>query len=134
MVPILPASAPNAAAKFLVVFSKNTGGVEMSYRGKLGFILFALACGTGTALGQDFSLDNGSLTFSANAGTSPASQTVTLTNNTANPISISISTRTQSGGPWLNAGITPNPVPASGGTATITVSVSSSVLQPNTYT
>ncbi len=97
-------------------------------------LLFALvAVLAPRAAAQHFSLDNTSLDFSANAGTSPASQNIILTNNTGGSLKIALNTKTQSGGSWLRASISPNPV-SGGGQATITVAPLSQFLQPNTYT
>src|SRR5258708_21433315 len=85
------------------------------------------------AAAQDFFLDTSSLSFFANAGTSPAPQNIVLTNNTGGAIKISLNAKTQSGGSWLRASISPNPVPANG-QATIVVAPLSSFLQPNDYT
>jgi len=90
-------------------------------------LVITLAIGR-AARAQSFSLTSTSLSFSANAGTSPASQKVTLTNNTSSNLQVSLNVSTQSGGNWLSASISPNPV---GGkkTGTITVTISSSTLQ-----
>ncbi|MDQ2949559.1 MAG: Ig domain-containing protein, partial [Acidobacteriota bacterium] len=80
-----------------------------------------------------FTLSSNSLDFNTNAGTSAGSQTVTLTNNTATSLAFTLIASTQSGGNWLSAGATPNPVPGRG-SSTITVSISSSKLAPGTYT
>src|ERR1700730_11041732 len=110
----------------------RTIGVRMRplWRSLLAFAFLAVLARTAGA--QDFSLDQTDLQFTPGAGTSPAPQTITLTNNTGSDLNISLSPRTQSGGNWLSASITPNPVPANG-QATITVTVMSSNLQPNTY-
>src|SRR5271166_568863 len=88
---------------------------------------FAVAAVLGRAVqAQSFNLDQTNLNFSANAGTSPDPQQVTLFNLTANPLGIGLSV---SGG-FLSASISPDPVPGNG-QATITVTVNSSTLPPN---
>ena len=94
------------------------------------FAIFALLAPVAAA--EDFFLDQTSLEFDPGAGTSPPSQFVTLTNGLVTSIQISINSKTQSGGSWLSASISPNPVPG-GQNATITVSVNSSHLQAGTY-
>ena len=96
----------------------------------LAFAFLAFLAGTAGA--QDFSLDQTDLQFTPGAGTSPDPQLITLTNFTGSNLNISLTARTQSGGNWLRASITPNPVPANG-QSTITVAVMSANLQPNTY-
>ena len=79
------------------------------------------------------SLNPSALTFTTQAGTSPASQTI-IVNNTGNaPLNFSAAASTTSGGLWLKVLPTAGTVPAAG-SKTVTVSVSSSALAPGTYT
>jgi uncharacterized protein (TIGR03437 family) len=94
------------------------------------FVIVVLLAPAASA--QDFFLDQTSLEFDPNAGTSPPAQFVNLTNNLASAIHISLKSTTQSGGGWLSASISPNPVPGLS-QATITVSVNSSHLQAGSY-
>ena len=98
-----------------------------------GFIRYLLVLFMALAVGrvakaQSFSLDQTSLNFSTNAGVPVPPQFVKLTNNTNNNLQVSLNASTQSGGNWLSASISPNPV-AGKKTATITVSVNDAALQ-----
>lgn len=96
-------------------------------------ILAVLGLSAGLAGAQDFTLDNsGPLEFDVGQGDSHSND-IQITNQTGSPIKISLSSKTQSGGVWLTASISQNPVP-SGGSAIITVTVSTSRLEAqNTY-
>ncbi|HLK20314.1 MAG TPA: hypothetical protein VKT81_15265 [Bryobacteraceae bacterium] len=94
------------------------------------FLLFALLAPVAAA--QDFFLDSTNLEFDPQAGSSPDPQTDVLHNLLGSSIHIQLQAKTQSGGSWLNASISPNPV-AGNDIATITITVNSARLQAGSY-
>ena len=76
-----------------------------------------------------FSKASSSLVFSANAGTSPNSQAITVINYSSAPAPLTI---TPAGDSWLPApSASPLTVPANGGQSSIIVSLNSTQLQPS---
>jgi uncharacterized protein (TIGR03437 family) len=76
-----------------------------------------------------FSRASSSLVFSANAGTSPNSQAITVINYSSAPAPLTI---TPAGDSWLPApSASPLTVPANGGQSSIIVSLNSTQLQPS---
>jgi uncharacterized protein (TIGR03437 family) len=70
------------------------------------------------------------LTFTADAGTAPNGQSITLTNYTSSPAPVTITT---AGDSWLGApSVSPTTIPANGGKSTVGVLVTSQLLLPST--
>jgi len=101
------------------------------------FLRFAVFCAILAVIGktagaQPFSLDSNSLEFFPPAGGAAQQLTDGVSNLTSNSLRISLSVSTQSGGNWLGASISPNPVPPGNDTAVITVTVNPAQLSAST--
>lgn len=86
---------------------------------KFAVFISTVAVLTATANAQSFNVDTTPLSFSPTPGGQSVQATVTVFNLTANPLNLSVMT---SGGSWLSAFLSPNPVPGNG-SSTLTVTV-----------
>ena len=86
-----------------------------------------------TVTAPTITLGAGTLTYAVNQGSSPASQTVTVSNSGDAALTFTPAVATVSGGSWLSVSPAGAATLAPGGSTTLTVSVASASLAPGSY-